>query len=87
MLRIRLARWNSVGAVAGLANEDHDSVDVVLHKSKQNPKAICLEAAKRLRKLADAFERLSEMDNPFKEATQRAAAAGDQRHGGGPVSH
>lgn len=74
MLRIHLARWNRVGVVAGVENEGGESVDVVLHKSTCNPKSICLEAARRLRKLADDFERLSAMEEPFKAATQRAAA-------------
>lgn len=71
--KIRLALWNDKGAVAGIEDGDMNDVDIVLHKGKRDAKAICLEAAKRLRKLADDFERLSEMDEPFKETTQRAA--------------
>ena len=70
--RIRLAMWNSNGAVAGIEDDDMN-VDIVLHKSRQEPKAICKEAAKQLRRLADDFERLATMDEPFKEKTQRAA--------------
>jgi hypothetical protein len=72
--RIRLAMWNSQGAVAGIEDDDMNDINLVLHKSRQDPKAICKEAAKRLRRLADDFDRLSTMDEPFKEKTQRVAA-------------
>ena len=72
--RIRLAMWNSQGAVAGIEDDDMNDIDLVLHKSRQDPKAICKEAAKRLRRLADDFDRLATMDEPFKEKAQRAAA-------------
>lgn len=72
--RIWLSLYNDKGAVAGIGGSDLKEVDIVLHKGKRDPKAICLEAAKRLRKLADDFERLSVMDEPFRESTQREAA-------------
>ena len=72
-VRIRLARWNSQGAVAGINDDDMNDIVLVLNKSKQDPNAICKEAANRLRQLADGFDRLSTMDDPFKEKTQFAA--------------
>lgn len=74
MAKIQLLLLGDKGAVAGISDRDFNNVDIVVHKRKRNPKAICTEAAKSLRKLADDFERLSEMDEPFKEKTQRKAA-------------
>jgi len=70
--RIRLARWNFNGAVAGIEGDGMNDIDLVIHKSKQNPNSICKEAANILRRLADDFERLATMDEPFKEKTQRS---------------
>lgn len=71
--RIKLALWNDEGAVASIEDNMED-VDIVLHKTNRDPKVICLKAAKRLRKLADDFERLANMENPFKEETQKKAS-------------
>lgn len=72
--KIRLAMWNSRGAVASISDGDMDDVDIVLQKVNRDPTKICTEAANRLRKLADDFDRLATMDDPFKEKTQREAA-------------
>lgn len=70
-LRISLAMLNDKGAVASLTDSRNaDSIDIIKHRSKRNVKIICVEAAEQLRKLADAFERLSESDEPWKEKTQ-----------------
>jgi hypothetical protein len=71
--KIRLSLWNSDGAVAGIEDDDMGSIDLVLHKSRQDAKTICKAARDKLRRLADAFDRLSAMDDPFKEKTQREA--------------
>ena len=66
--------WNSKGAVAEIEDDDMNSIEIALNKDRQNPKAICTEAARRLRKLADDFDRLALMEEPFKAKTQLAAA-------------
>ena len=73
-LKIYLARYNTTGAIAAIENEDDDS-DVTVHIARYNPdpRAACIHAATRLRELADAFDRLSVMEDPFKESTQIAA--------------
>lgn len=73
-LAIRLAKWNDLGASAGLDDCDGAYVEVVKCKTSRNAKSICLEAAKRLRKFADDFERLAEADEPFRESTQTAVS-------------
>lgn len=58
--------------MASVGDGDLHNIDIVSCKSTKDPVSICLEAARRLRKLADDFERLSAIDEPFKEKTQRA---------------
>ena len=71
---ISLAFYNTHGAIASIEGEDMEEVCVAVHSATRNPAIICGLAAQRLRKLADAFDRLATMDDPFKPATQRAAA-------------
>lgn len=72
-VRIRLALFGDTGAVASVENSDMDIVDIVTNGKRRDPQAMCIKAAARLRKLANDFERLSTMESPFKEKTQRAA--------------
>lgn len=76
-VRIALAKWNRNGAVASI-DDGESSVDIVLHKTRCDSNAVCVAAARKLRKLADDFERLSKMDDAFKEKTQRAASKPSQ---------
>lgn len=73
-LKISLMKWNQQGATAYLENDDGDSLQISLSKTSQNAKKVCLDAAKKLRKLADDFECLAEMDKPFHFKTQEAVA-------------
>ena len=71
--KIRLSKWNAKGAMAEITDGCMDCVSIVGHRQKQDAKSICEEAASVLRGLADAFDRLSVMEDPFKEKTQKAA--------------
>jgi len=42
-------------------------------KSKKDPAEVCALAATKLRELADAFDRLATMPDPFQEKTQKKA--------------
>lgn len=74
-VRIELCKWNLDGAEALICNDGRfsSSCSIALRKQDQSPKAICNLAAKRLRRLAAAFDRLAEMEKPFTEETQRKA--------------
>lgn len=74
-VRIELSRYNRRGAVASLANDDLDYLDIVVNAENPDPKAICLAAAHRLRELAKSFERLSTMEKPFTEYAQSEATS------------
>ena len=71
--RISLMHYNDRGAVAAIDDGDMDRVQIVLSQTKRDAPSICAEAAKRLRKLADAFERLAEADDPFTDKAQKQA--------------
>lgn len=73
MARIALSLWNDEGSVAQIEDDDMNTVDVYLSESSADPVATCQKAANKLRRLADAFDRLATMDNPYKESTQRRA--------------
>lgn len=75
-LRIQVGREFPKGVYASVLTPDDMGFDdeVVLVKySRHEPKRVCLAAARRLRALADAFERLAKMDNPMSYAAQKAA--------------
>lgn len=73
MARIALSLWNDEGSVAQIEDGDMNTVDVYLAENSQNPTATCQKAAKKLRQLADAFDQLATMQDPYKESTQRLA--------------
>lgn len=73
MLKIGLAMYNSNGATAFLEDDEGKTINVLTHSERRNPKQICRLSAKKLRSLADAFDRLAEMDEPFKEKTHKRA--------------
>lgn len=73
-LKIYLGQ-NSLGGLFAAIEADYDGDSVTLYATryKSDPRAACIYAAIRLRELADAFDRLSVMDDQFKESTQTAA--------------
>jgi hypothetical protein len=71
-LSISLAIVNGTGVVARVY-DGYDDVEVARVRHKIAPKPACLLAAKRLRGLADAFERLADTDTPFMPDTQLLA--------------
>lgn len=73
MLKIRLSKLNVTGAIAEIEADGGDTVTIVRYRNRQDAERICCEAAGRLRKLADSFERLAGMENPFHEKSHRAA--------------
>lgn len=70
--RIVLSLLNSTGCLAAIEDDDDNRATIVEHNSKRDPVAICTAAAKRLRKMADKFERLAKEETPFKVVTQDA---------------
>jgi hypothetical protein len=60
------------GSVAGLTSES-GHIDLLVFKSKKDPAEVCALAATKLRELADAFDRLATMPDPFQEKTQKKA--------------
>ena len=69
---IYLARVNEKGSVAAIQCEDQ-TIDLVSFKGKKDPAEVCALAATKLRELADAFDRLAAMPDPFNEKTQKKA--------------
>lgn len=67
-LKARIARLLDDGACATL--EDPFAETLIAEGKSQDPKRICLRAAKRLRELAWKFEQLSEEENPFSQRAQ-----------------
>ena len=66
---ITLSGSNGCGA---FVEEDGwgSQVDIAKDDWHRDGKTICLEAADKLRELADRFQKLSETKEPFKESTQ-----------------
>ena len=60
------------GRVASI-HIDGTSVDILSIKSNKDPAEVCAQAAANLRKLADAFDRLATMPEPFQEKTHKKA--------------
>ncbi len=73
MTKISLSLWNDCGAVAAIEDDDMNSVDIYLATDSQDATTACQVAAMRLRKLADAFDRLATMDDPFTSKAHRRA--------------
>lgn len=69
---IYLAQVASKGSVARI-EEGAGFVELVSFKSKKDPAEVCALAATKLRELADAFDRLATMPDPFQEKTQKKA--------------
>lgn len=69
---IYLARLNEKGSVASITS-DSGNVDLVSFKSKKDPVEVCAQAAAKLRALADSFDRLAAMSDPFNEKSQKKA--------------
>ena len=69
---IYLAHVAPKGSVAGLTS-DSGHIDICVFKSKKDPAEVCALAATKLRELADAFDRLATMPDPFQEKTQKKA--------------
>jgi len=74
-LFITLGKYNSDGIYAAVEDSESNDLTVYLHQSRRNVERACREAAKRLRLLADAYDALATMDEPFKIKTQNAAMA------------
>jgi hypothetical protein len=74
MTQITVRKYNDKGSVAKLIDdEDNQELTLFTLKTSRQPKRLCQKSAAKLRKLADAFDRLAEMQNPFNESTQREA--------------
>jgi hypothetical protein len=72
--KISLMLLNENGCVATIENnEDMDSLTLATSNTSRCGKSMCLKAAKKLRGLADAFERLAKSEQPFTEEAQRKA--------------
>ena len=69
---IYLARVNDKGSVAAIQCEEQ-AIDLISFKSKKDPAEVCALAATKLRELADAFDRLAVMPDPFQEKSQKKA--------------
>ena len=79
-LSIWLAKLNLEGITAEIINEDEDNqVPVYSEDFTDDVEFVCRHAADRLRLLADAFDCLATMSDPFKEKTQQAAMAAAKR--------
>lgn len=71
---ISLAHWNNDrGLVASVIGDDGLSEVTLVERRSATPRDACLAAAGRLRELADAFERLADMDRPCCEKSHKAA--------------
>lgn len=73
-LFVILGKLNSNGIYAAI-HSGKDDLTVYEHFSRRTVERACRESAKRLRLLADAFDILATMDDPFKIKTQNAAMA------------
>jgi hypothetical protein len=73
-LFVTLGKLNSNGIYAAIDSGEND-LTVYEHFSRRSVERACRESAKRLRLLADAFDILATMDEPFKTKTQNAAIA------------
>lgn len=78
-LSITMGKLNSRGIYAAIENSERDDLTVYENNFRSNAKRACRESAKRLRLLADAFDILATMDDPFKIKTQNAAMAAARR--------
>lgn len=74
-LFVTLGKLNSNGIYAAIENGEGNDLAVYEHFSRRTVERACRESAKRLRLLADAFDILATMDDPFKIKTQNAAMA------------
>ena len=73
-LFVTLGKLNSNGIYAAIDSGEND-LTVYEHFSRRTVERACRESAKRLRLLADAFDILATMDDPFRIKTQNAAMA------------
>jgi hypothetical protein len=64
-VNIALSKYNSSGTIACLEG-DGDEVKLVIFRNTERPKMVCKLAAARLRMLAKRFDKLAEMEDPFK---------------------
>jgi hypothetical protein len=75
-LSIYLAKLNRDGITAEIIDEDEDDqLEIFSNYVTDDVEFMCRHAADRLRLLADAFDCLATMSDPFKEKTQQAAMA------------
>lgn len=72
-LSIALTEYKSNGLCAYIEKEGAGSLDLYIDTYSENAEEVCAMAARRLRRLADAFDRLSKMENPCNPGTQKAA--------------
>jgi hypothetical protein len=72
MIRICLYGWNITGSGASIKDDEGNNI-VLATRNRRLPKQVCQKSATKLRELADAFDRLAEMENPWNEKTQREA--------------
>ena len=69
---IYLAQVAPKGIVARV-EDGGQSIELVMFKSKKDPAEVCSQAATKLRELADAFDRLATMPEPFQEKSHKKA--------------
>lgn len=78
-LSIRLSRLNGTGLVAEVVQhyeedfEGEDDIEVARDIDTTDTKSICLSAARRLHTLANAFEYLALVEQPFREQVHKDA--------------
>lgn len=68
---ISLAKFNGTGTHAAIEDKDGHACCLVEDESQSNPQVACNRAAAELRLLADRFDELAKLEDPFKATTQR----------------
>lgn len=72
-MRIQLSVWNGRGAIASVTDDDGlGSVELAINRNRKDAKGVASTAARKLRKAADAFERLAATEKPFSYDAQEA---------------
>lgn len=68
-VKISLARYNTTQSLATIEDEFLGEIELA-KGSVSDPKKTCLQAAVRLRELANRFQKLAVEDEPYKVKTQ-----------------
>lgn len=72
-LSVALCEYDSNGLCAYIEKEGEGSLDLYIDTYSENAEEVCAMAARRLRRLADAFDRLGKMKDPCNPDTQKEA--------------